>query len=117
MRKMTYEEKQLFYAQHTCPGCRQSASHYILGPRGGMCINMRCELCGMRVNVLQHEAMNLGTVRMFDGVGDIQWEPEGYQPHKPVPLTLRERLQAWYHRYVERRPQPRRLQWNRQVVN
>jgi hypothetical protein len=69
MRDMTPEERHAFYRTDQCPGCGEW--RFLLGPTGGLMVNVQCEGCGLRLNVVQDG--------FLDVVGEVLHEPAGYQ--------------------------------------
>ena len=54
MRDMTPAELDSWYRHHQWPCC--GGREYVLGPRGGMAINLTCPKCGMQINVVDPDS-------------------------------------------------------------
>jgi len=70
MRDMTDAELHLFYNENKCPSCGEWK--FLEGPTGAACMNVRCDNCGIELNIIPG-----GTQFM---IGQVIKEPEGYVP-------------------------------------
>lgn len=67
MRNMTFEELHMVYRKGRLP-CGHG-SGYTPGPDSGICQNISCPKCGLRLNIANGMEF-----------GQVLWEPKGYKP-------------------------------------
>ena len=60
MREMTARELDMFYKQNKCPYCGEWK--FLEGPTGGMAMNVMCDNCGLRLNIIPGGSFMVGQV-------------------------------------------------------
>jgi hypothetical protein len=89
MRELTFEEKEAWYGRALWPCCGKSG--YLAGPRGGMCMNIKCPRCGTKMNVIDPELREYWSLTEMPG--QMIEEPAGYNGR---PLSLWQKVKrAW----------------------
>lgn len=93
MRNMTTAELKTWQRGQWPCGCKTQG--YIPGPAGGVCRNIECPECGMRINVIDPET------GWPQSMGQVLREPPGYKPpQETARLALKSAMsRSWLSRF------------------
>jgi hypothetical protein len=99
MRDMALGERHSWYVKGQWPCC--GGSEYLRGPSGGICTNIECPSCGMRVNVLDPD-IGVGQFRRDHlPTGQVISAPTSYvAPPDPNPMI--NQLVSLWSRFIVR---------------
>jgi hypothetical protein len=92
MSRLLTNAERVRFERHNCPACLSFES-FSLGPRGGMCQNLQCDNCGMKLNVMYVDGRLLHAESLQD--------PTIYEVPAPDPVAQPEVKKGWWSRILD----------------